>query len=71
MCYFSCKAQKINICRGLTSLRTADAFSVVASLPPQKKKKKKKRKIFGGREATTGNEPAVRRLGFNLIPYSW
>ena len=34
------------------SLRTADAFPVVASLPP----------IFGGREATTGNASAVRRL---------
>ena len=31
------------------SLRTADAFPVVASL-------------FGGREATTGNASAVRRL---------
>ena len=34
------------------SLRTADAFPVVASLP------------FGGREATTGNASAVRRLVF-------
>ena len=32
------------------SLRTADAFSVVASLPPK------------GREATTGNASAVRGL---------
>ena len=35
------------------SLRTADVFPVVASLPP----------IFGGREATTGNASTVRRLG--------
>ena len=35
------------------SLRTADAFPVVASLPP---------KNSGGREATTGNASAVRRL---------
>ena len=33
------------------SLRTADAFPVVASVPP-----------FRGREATTGNASAVRRL---------
>ena len=68
---FHAKHKKLTFVAVLTSLRTADAFSVVASLPPQKKKKKKKRKIFEGREATTGNEPAVRRLGFNLIPYSW
>ena len=36
-----------------SSLRTADAFPVVASLPPL---------LFGGREATTGNASAVRRL---------
>ena len=35
------------------SLRTADAFPVVASLPP---------KNSGAREATTGNASAVRRL---------
>ena len=38
-----------------SSLRTADAFTVVASLPPKN--------IFGGRGATTGNASAVRRLG--------
>ena len=37
-------------CR-LSSLRTADVFPVVASLPPK-----------NGREATTGNTSAVRRL---------
>ena len=36
------------------SLRTADVFLVVASLPPKV--------FFGGREATTGNTSAVRRL---------
>ena len=35
------------------SLQAADAFPVVASLPPL---------VFGGREATTGNASAVRRL---------
>ena len=39
----------------LASLRTADAFPVVTSLPP-----KKSDAIFGGREATTGNASAVR-----------
>ena len=37
------------------SLRTADAFPVVASLPP-------KNIFFGGRKATIGNASAVRRL---------
>ena len=37
----------------MTSLRTADAFPVVASLLPK----------IGGREATTGNASAVHRLG--------
>ena len=37
----------------MLSLRTADAFLVVASLPSL---------FFGGREATTGNASAVRRL---------
>ena len=37
------------------SLWTADVFRVVASLPP---------KISKGREATTGNTSAVRRLIF-------
>ena len=43
----------------LASLRTADAFPVVASLPT---------KNFGEREATTGNASAVRRLfpGWNF-----
>ena len=41
-------------CNTSRSLRTADAFSVVASLPPKEK----------GREATTGNASAVRRLYF-------
>ena len=36
------------------SQRTADIFPVVASLPPKN--------ILGGREATTGNVSAVRRL---------
>ena len=39
------------------SLRTADAFPVVFFLPP-----KNSVAIFGGREATTGNASAVRRL---------
>ena len=42
------------------SLRTADAFPVVASLPPKKL-------FFGGREATTGNASAVRRLGWTRV----
>ena len=37
------------------SLRTAGTFAVVDSRPPKN--------VFGGREATTGNAPAVRRLG--------
>ena len=40
-----------------TSLRTADVFPVVASLPP-----KNNMLFFGGREATTGNTSSVRRL---------
>ena len=43
-------------CAG-TSLRTADAFPVVASLPP-----KNSLLFFGGREARTGNASAVQRL---------
>ena len=39
---------------GETSLRTADSFPVVASLPR-------------GREATTGNASAVRRLRRNRL----
>ena len=39
------------------SLRSADVFPVVASLPP-----KINWLIFGGREATTGNTSALRRL---------
>ena len=42
------------------SLRTADAFSVIASLPPL---------FFGGREAMTGNASAVRRLDPALIAW--
>ena len=38
------------------SLRTADVFPVVASLPP------KNIFFFGGREGTTRNASAVRRL---------
>ena len=64
---FHVEHKKLTFVEVFTDLRTADAFPVVASLPP---KKKKKRKIFGGREATTGNASAVRRLGFNLIPNS-
>ena len=45
-----CKNVVLNIRQYLNSLRTADAFPVVASL------------FFGGREATTGNASAVRRL---------
>ena len=40
---------------GWFSLRTADVFPVVASLPPK------------GREATTGNTSAVRRLWLVLL----
>ena len=43
------KFSKHEVC----SLRTANAFPVVASLPPL---------FFGGREAMTGNAFAVRRL---------
>ena len=43
---------------GEHSLRTADAFPVVASLPP-----KIATLFFGGRKKTTGNASAVRRLG--------
>ena len=39
------------------SLRSADVFAVVASLPP-----KINDAIFGGREATIGNTSALRRL---------
>ena len=42
-----------------SSLRTADAFPVVASSLSEK--------FFGGREATTGNASAGRRLVFQLI----
>ena len=37
------------------SLRSADVFPVVASITPKI--------VFGGREATTGNKSALRRLG--------
>ena len=46
---------------GLNSLWTTDAFPVVASLPP------KNSYFSGGREATTGNASAVRRLGFKYL----
>ena len=39
---FHAKHKKLTFVAVLTSLRTADAFSVVASLPPQKKKRKEK-----------------------------
>ena len=39
-----------------SSLRSADAFPVVASLPP------KNSYFFGGREATVGNASGLRRL---------
>ena len=41
---------KTEFCEVMFSLRSADAFPVVASL------------FFGGREATTGNASALRRL---------
>ena len=53
--YGSCVSPKKLLIGCHTSLRTADAFPVVASLPP-------KNLFFGGREATTGNASAVRRL---------
>ena len=40
------------------SLQTADAFPVVASRPSL---------FFGGREATTGNASAVRRLALSWL----
>ena len=40
------------------SLQTTDAFPVVASLPSL---------FFGGREATTGNASAVRRLALSWL----
>ena len=50
--------QAVGWCVCAPSLRTADAFPVVTSLPP---------KNFGGREATTGNASAVRRLVCPLL----
>ena len=44
------------------SLRTADAFPVGASLPPKREKRRPEMLFFAGREATTGNASAVRRL---------
>ena len=44
-----------------SSLRSADVFPIVASLPP-KNNNNKNNNILGGREATTGNTSAVRRL---------
>ena len=51
---YSFNITKLKLYLGSCSLRTADVFPVVASLPPL---------FFGGREATTGNTSAVRRLG--------
>ena len=51
---FSAAAIELRVLTGHVwnvTLRTTDAFPVVTSLPP-----------FGGREATTGTESAVRRL---------
>ena len=45
---------KLLACLPLLSLRSADVFPVVASLPPKI--------FFGGREATTGNTSVLRRL---------
>ena len=50
--------QAVGWCVCAPSLRTVDAFPVVTSLPP---------KNFGGREATTGNASAVRRLVCPLL----
>ena len=47
---------------GPNSLRTADAFPVVASLPAKNSISGRRFSLFGGREATTGNASAVRRL---------
>ena len=47
------------------SLRTADAFPVVGSLPPKNSValfRKIATLFFGGREQTTGNASAIRRL---------
>ena len=50
------------------SLRTADAFPVVDSLPPKNSVCEPERQNdFGGREATTGNASAVRRLGWTRV----
>ena len=48
------------------SLRTADVFPVVASLPP-----KNNVLFFGGREATAGDTSAVRRLPCVRIVILW
>ena len=48
--------QNFSTIRG--NLRSTDTFPVVASLPP---------KNFGGREATTGNVSALRRLHQGLL----
>ena len=47
---------------GAHSLRTTDVFTVVASLPPKDKIILKIKLFFGGREATTVDTFAVRRL---------
>ena len=49
----------------MVSLRIADAFPVVRSLPPKNSVaifRKIATLFFGGRERTTGNASAVRRL---------
>ena len=45
---FHVKHKKLTFVAVLTSLRTADAFPVVASLPPKKKRKEKLGKIQDG-----------------------
>ena len=49
--------RELNWSLAILSLRSADVFPVVASLPP-----KNQTLFFGGREATTGNTSALRRL---------
>ena len=46
--FFHVKHKKLTFVAVLTSLRTADAFPVVASLPPKKKRKEKLGKIQDG-----------------------
>ena len=53
-----CKTSRFSFSKGWHSLRTADVFPVVASLPP---------KNNAGREAMTGNTSAVHRLGLACL----